>query len=80
MRGLMCGYVRLQRHNVMQSIACVLMPALFMTEGLAATCCASPGCYKFSRYKTGKVGNGQQQAPSSEEEKPMLLAPQGADM
>ncbi|WIA39206.1 hypothetical protein OEZ86_005331 [Tetradesmus obliquus] len=38
------------------------------------------GCYKFSRYKTGKVGNGQQQAPSSEEEKPMLLAPQGADI
>jgi hypothetical protein len=40
----------------------------------------SPGCYKFSRYKTGKVGNGQQQAQSNEEEKPLLLVPQRANM
>lgn len=54
----------------------------------------APGCYKFSRYKTGKLDannsnnsssnagkqGAQQAASSSEDAKPLLVVPKGADV
>lgn len=47
------------------------------------------GCYKFSRYKTGKLDKDMQQsaseqqqgkpAPVNQDEKPLLLVPEGAN-
>jgi hypothetical protein len=57
-----------------------------LNSSLIYACCVLTGCYKFSRYKTGKLdkqqasGQQQQQAAASEDEKPMLLVPQGANM
>jgi hypothetical protein len=58
----------------------------------------TPGCYKFSRYKTGKLDassnssnsnssssnegkqDAQQDTSSSEDSKPQLVVPKGADV